>query len=70
MLDWDERQRAVLIETLREAANIVFAGLVVGLFLSEGRFSLALAFTGAVVWVPVLGANIWLAKSRRPWKAK
>jgi hypothetical protein len=43
MLDLDEPQRSVLIETLRDAANVVLAGALVGQLLSDRPFSWELA---------------------------
>jgi len=61
MLEWNERQRTVLIDKLADLANLAAAGLVFGQALTGGRISIWLATAGAISWLVLPAASMWLA---------
>jgi hypothetical protein len=59
-LRWNDRQRAVLIDKLGDAANVAAGGLLVGQLL--GASSLAAAASGLGVWAVLLALCMFLAR--------
>ena len=58
MLDWrrrwrrviDDDQRHIVIDTFREAGNILLGGMVIGQFITDRPFSPALGGMGVGMW--------------------
>lgn len=55
------RRRTVLVETLRELANLVAAALVLAQFVG-GAWSVGLVMTGIALWAVLLGLALLLAE--------
>jgi hypothetical protein len=66
MLDWDDRQRALVSDKLFDGANVAAAGMIFGQFVADRPFSWIVAGTGAGVWVLVAVMSIALSGRRRP----
>ncbi len=64
MLEFDDRQREVLIDKLPDAANLALGGLVFGQFATGRPFSLAAAAAGALGWTALLAWSLFLARRR------
>ena len=64
MLEFDDRQREVLIDKLPDAANLALGGLLFGQFVADRPFSVALALAGVAAWVALLVWSLFLAKGR------
>jgi len=62
MLRLKRAQRTVLIETLRDAANVAAGALIFGQALSDRDYSLALGALGVSVWLVLLGVAIGFAR--------
>ncbi|MBM3818805.1 MAG: hypothetical protein FJW14_07310 [Acidimicrobiia bacterium] len=58
------RRRTVVVETLRELANLVVGAVVLGRFVAEGSWSLGLVTGGVVLWLVLLGFALILAEER------
>jgi hypothetical protein len=54
-------QRTVLVETLRDAANVAAGALIFGQALSDRGYSLARGAMGVGAWLVLLGAAVVLA---------
>jgi hypothetical protein len=62
MLRLNRAQRTLLADTLRQAANIVFGGVVIGQLIGAEPASVSLAAEGiATWWVLVLAAVVMTA---------
>ena len=66
MLELSPRQRILVTDTLKDAANIMLAGFFVGQFVGNQPFSVRLALVGAAIWAGVLGWNMFLTRGHRP----
>jgi hypothetical protein len=64
MLVFGERQRAVWIDTLSQAANVAAGGMLFGQFVSERPFSWSLACAGIGAWIVLLLWSTFLARNR------
>jgi len=64
MLQLNERQRTVWIDTLSQAANVALAGLLFGQFVSDRPFSIILAVGGVAAWSALIGWSTFLARGR------
>ena len=62
MLKLKKAQRKVLVETLRDVANVAVAALVFGQALSDHRYSSGLAALGICVWLVVVASALVLAR--------
>ena len=62
MLRLKRTQRTVLVEGLRDAANVAAGALIFGQALSDRDYSLALAALGVCVWLVLLGVAIGFAR--------
>ena len=62
MLRLTRFQRTVLVETLRDVANVAVAALVFGQALSDRGYSSALAALGICVWLVVVASALVLAR--------
>jgi hypothetical protein len=65
MLELNERQRAVLIDKLPDAANLAAGALVFGQFLSDRPVSLAVEVAGIGLWLVFTGVAVGLARKAR-----
>lgn len=66
MLEFQSRQREVLVETLRELANIAVGALGFGQVLSDRPLSPVLALVGTGVWLGLLvGAMVFAREHPR-----
>ena len=54
MLGWNQQQRRLLAETLRDVANIAAGAMVFGQFLSGRTFSPGLALLGLASWIVLI----------------
>ena len=54
MLRLNQQQRTELGETLRDAANLIFGGLVVGQFLTDQPLSWAVLVGGLLLWIVIV----------------
>jgi hypothetical protein len=61
MLRLKTRQRAVLVETLRELANLAAGALVLGQFVGLQPLSVWVVLGGLASWVALVGAAILLS---------
>ena len=68
MIRFDRRQRAALSQTLRDLANLIAAGLVVGQVVTEQPRSW-LILAGIGVWLAFVGWAL-LLEGERQWKAR
>jgi hypothetical protein len=62
MLRSRRAQRAAVVETLRDAANVAAGALIFGQALSDRRYSLALGALGICAWLVLLGAAVGFAR--------
>jgi len=60
MLRLGPRRRALLAEALRDLANLVAAGLVVGQLITREPLSLSLFLSGIAIWFSLLGLALVL----------
>jgi hypothetical protein len=60
MLRLKKQQRAVLVETLREPANLAAGALVLGQVVGERPLSPWLVLGGVAVWFVLVGAAVRL----------
>jgi hypothetical protein len=65
MLRLKQRRRAVLVETLRELANLTAAALVLAHFVGERPLSVELAFAGVGLWFTFVGVALILVEEGR-----
>jgi len=61
MLRLKTRQRAVLVETLRELANLSAGALVLGQFVGLQPLSVRVVLGGLASWLALVGAAILLS---------
>ena len=61
MLRLNARQRAVLVETLRELANLAAGALVLGQFVGQQPLSLGTVLDGIALWVVLVGWAVLLS---------
>ena len=61
MLRFGPRRRTVLVETLRELANLVVGALVIGRLVGAQGSSTFLLLGGIVAWVLLVGLAVLLA---------
>lgn len=61
MLRLRPRRREVLVETLRELANLAAGALVLGWFVSQEPWSLWLFLAGIAAWLVLVGLAVALA---------
>lgn len=61
MLRLTSRRRTVLVETLRELANLSAGALVLGRFVSGQSMSLWLLLAGAGIWLLLVGMALLVA---------
>lgn len=61
MLRFKQSQLTVLVETIRDAANVAAGALVFGQALSERSYSSTLAIVGICTWVGLLAFAFALA---------
>jgi hypothetical protein len=61
MIDWSERQRALLSDKLADLANLAAAGLLFGQALTS-VVSVRVAVAGTASWVLLTAASMWLAR--------
>jgi len=54
------RQRAALVETLRELANLAAGALVLGQFVGPQPLSVRAVFGGLASWLTIVGAAVLL----------
>lgn len=62
MLKLTRQQRSMLAEKLLDIANLAAAAMIFGQFVSERRFSAAIAGVGATVWVVLAVCAIRLSR--------
>lgn len=62
MLRLKPRRRAVLVEALRELANLVAGALVLGQFVGVAQWSFTLVLAGIAVWSVLLGLALFFAE--------
>ena len=60
MLRLNQKQRTALGDTLRQLANLVAGGLIVGQFVRPQAPSFWLAVAGVAVWFAFVGIALWL----------
>jgi hypothetical protein len=65
MLRLNARQRAGLGETLRDVANLIFGGFVVGQVLTGQPLSRWLAAAGLIAWLVLVGCALFLTGAER-----
>jgi hypothetical protein len=58
MLRLNQQQRADLGETLRDAANLIFGGLVVGQVFTDQPLSWAVLAGGLLLWVGMVAVAL------------
>ena len=56
------RRREVLVETLRELANLTAGALVLAQFIGQQTLSLGLAVAGIALWLALVGMAVALAE--------
>jgi len=61
MLRLTSRRRTVLVETLRELANLAVGALVLGQFVSNRAGSIDVVVLGVALWVGFLTLALWLS---------
>ena len=61
MVELNKAQRAVLVDTLPDAANLAVGALFFAQFLSERAFSSYVALAGLALWVLLVGFAVRLA---------
>lgn len=64
MLRLRPRRRAVLVETLRELANLTAGALVLGRFVGQQPFSFALVLGGIAAWFVLVGLALSIAEGK------
>lgn len=64
MLRLKPRRRAVLVETLRELANLTAGALVLAQFVGQRPLSVGLALAGVASWVALVVMAVVLAEER------
>jgi hypothetical protein len=62
MLRLKPRRRTVLVETLRELANLTAGALVLAQFVGRQPLSLRLALAGIASWLVLVGAAVLLVE--------
>jgi hypothetical protein len=62
MLRLRPRRREVLVETLRELANLTAGALVLAQFIGQQTLSLGLAVAGIALWLALVGMAVALAE--------
>jgi hypothetical protein len=62
MLRSTSRRRTVLVETLRELANLTAGALVLAQFVGQQPLSLGLALAGVALWSALVGMAVALAE--------
>lgn len=62
MLRLKARRRVVLVETLRELANLVAGALVLSQFIGQQPLSLSLVLAGVTAWLSLLGLALLFAE--------
>ena len=62
MLRLRPRRREVLVETLRELANLTAGALVLAQFIGQQALSLGLALAGIALWLVLVGVAVLLAE--------
>jgi hypothetical protein len=65
MLRLTARQREALIQKAPDAGNLAAGSMLLGQFLVERPFSVALAIAGATVWLVSWGVMLVLAQDER-----
>ena len=64
MLRLTTRRREVLVQTLRELANLAAGALVLGRFVGQQPFSLDLVLGGIAAWFVLVGLALSLAEEK------
>lgn len=64
MLNWNDRQRTVLIDKLGDVANVEAGGLLFGQAIAGQVFSVGLALAGVVTRLGAMALSMLLARKR------
>jgi hypothetical protein len=65
MLRWSPQRRTVIVDGLRDLANLVMGALVLGRAVGERPWSMWWLAAGVLLWVTLLGAAVLVAGGGR-----
>ena len=65
MVRFSQKQRALLLDKLADAANLALGALVFGQFLGDGPFSFGVATFGLTAWAALLGWALFFGRGGR-----